>query len=151
MTLEELKKQNIRNGKFVYITYKKEFEPSKNGKGHKVVKVSTQVVRLGCFYGNIIKNDEGYQPTQEQDKRFGDFLSGLKNIVSSKDEKTYFWAYTTNNKKHKAHSKYYVDGVEMTYEQVENTGYVCKSKLKPSNKPCSMFVIKLENLIAIGR
>lgn len=147
MDLNTLKNYNIRNGKFVCITYKSIKQLPKKYGGKTLTKITTQVVRLGCKYNNVVKvdNENEYEANKPHNKPFGEFLSGFSNLVSQKEENLYFWLFTTKNYKHRPQSKYYVDGVEITKEKAIEYGY------KPSSSSTPMFVVKLENLISLGQ
>lgn len=115
--------------------------PAKDG--HKVEKRSYGVVRLGIEYSHI----KGVQTT-------GNALPGDDTWVSV------WYPFLINSQKgdklrvtksgHKAHTTWFVDGKEVTKDQLRSMNLVAPSRLDPKPNPSPIFTVFVENIVSIG-
>ena len=145
MTREEFEQLNIKNGKWVAIKYSSNPKPLKEFKNHTITKVTEGVYRLGIAYCNL-KSKIG---VKTENLPYGHWESEFKNLLLSHDGNDYLRIYTTNNPKHKSHTTYYLDGEEITKEELIEMGAMSESQSK--SKHTELFNVKLENVIQIGK
>lgn len=124
---EVIKKMStIHNGAWFSLTYTKEVTPSAKGKKSGVtciVKESSMTVRKGVRYENI----SGVE-SKHQGLPWGEWkVDGL--VITHKGE-DYLRVYTSPNP---AKVRWFVDGREMTSEEVMESGLIRKSDMKPTD------------------
>ena len=148
-----------QNGQFFKIQYATDAKVSAKHKNHKVVKVTTATARKGITYKNLktvkarlqAKVDNGemtydemvnYKPTLS----WGAWKSGYEGLILEHKGKDYLRLYTSPNK---SKVRWFVDGVEMTKDEVKATGYVLDSYWNGTAKDRDCYDIKVENIQAI--
>lgn len=109
------------------------------------LKITDLVGRFGIEYNNTqqVKN----QPKNEE-KTARNYTSTIlvpNTIFISKDGRKKARIYVSNNIYHRAKSKYYVNGVEYTKQEMLDMGM----KVRKSHE-CICFEVFLENIISIG-
>lgn len=147
MTLEEIKRYNIRNGKYSHLEYVKNIPTLRGYKEDIVQKHTKCVVRFGIYYGRF-KDNEVIEAGPHT-KPFGDFI--IRNVVSNKNEKNYLWCYFTNNHKHTFKSYYTLNGKEVDIQYLLDNKICSESGLGLKNQNDSpMFVVNIDNVISLG-
>lgn len=138
MKLEEIKKtiENIKRGKYTRITYQSETPRN----GNIYLKITTMVVRLGIEYKNTNYAKQKDTTGSLKGKTwvtYGYILQGKTDLLLR--------VYNSFSPKHRAKSKYYCNGKEITKEEY-NDGV----KKTSSNNIIPCFDIKIKNVIALG-
>lgn len=138
MELKELLKaiENIKKGKYTKITYQS--ETLKNGNVYS--KITTMVVRLGIEYNHTsyaINKDTTGELKGKTWIMYSYLLQGKTDILLR--------VYNSLSPKHRAKSKYYCNGKEITKEEYNNG-----LNKKSSNNFTPCFDIKIKNIIALG-
>lgn len=154
--ISKLSKQH--KGTFVRIGWKSNIESAKaRNAGISVVKETDATVRWGVRYDNLKRVKEikaekaaiGEQPKEV--KPWYKHLEQSPYIVQhlSDESKTYLQLYTVHNKK-LMKTKYYINGIEMTKQQVIDSGYVNASEWSPKQE-CLIMNIPTANIRYIGK
>lgn len=154
--INKLSKQH--KGTFVRVGWKSNIESAKaRNAGVSVIKETDATVRWGVRYDNLkrvreIKAEKaaaGEQPREV--KPWYRHLEQNPYIVQhlSDENKTYLQLYTVRNKK-LMKTKYYINGVEMTKQQVIDSGYVNASEWSPKQE-CLIMNIPTANIRYIGK
>lgn len=153
--INKLNKQH--KGTFVHVGWKSNIESAKARKqGVEVVKETNAVVRWGIRYDNL-KRVKALKAEKmlsgEQHKAVTPWYKHMENnsyiIQHLSKPATYLQLYTVNNKKN-IKSKYYINGVEATKQQVIDSGYVNASEWSPKQE-CLIMNIPTENILYIGK
>ena len=125
--------------------------------GHDIRKVTSTTSRIGIHYGNIAsvkarKAEEALHPEEEKKTYTVWFkhVEGHPEIIEHlKDaSKRYLQIFAVKPYGYPK-TKYYLNGKEISKQELEATGLCTKSDLAPSSGS-EMFNIPLENLISIG-
>lgn len=143
--------QNIKKGVFVTEEHKRQI-PLKKGFEHlKVEKLTKSVVRLGCKYANLqeikIKNVE----TNSLSKNL-EWIKEYENILMINQETNEISIRFTKsrNKNHKAKTKWFLNGIETTKEELIKLGCLYSRDITPSNNNSPVFNVKVKDLISLG-
>ena len=125
------------NGAFFRISYCTDLPLCAAAKrtGITAIKFTVATVRKGIAYDNMksvqAKVEQGKELTHELP--FGVWRAGYEGLIIDHKEKSYLRLYSSPNK---TNSKYILNGVEVTKEQMINSGVVQKSYWnKSSIKP----------------
>ena len=154
--INSLSKQH--KGTFVRIGWKSNIESAKARKeGVSVVKETDATVRWGIAYDHLARVKEqraekaALGETTKEVKPWYKHMETHSYILQklSDESKTYLQLYTVNKKKTMT-SRYYVNGVEMTKQQVMDSGYVNASEWAPKQE-CLIMNIPTENIRYIGK
>jgi hypothetical protein len=138
MTLENIIEtiKTIKNGTFTVLNYQSETVKG----GNNYLKVTTMVVRIGVEYKNtkyaINKDTSG--------ELKGKVWYLYKYILEGKTDYL-LRVYPSNNPHHRAKSKYYCNGKEITKEE-----YNKALNKKSSSNPIPCFDVKIKNVISLG-
>lgn len=138
MTLENIIEtiKTIKNGTFTILNYQSETAKGENN----YLKVTTMVVRIGVEYKNtkyaINKDTSG--------ELKGKVWYLYKYILEGKTDYL-LRVYPSNNPHHRAKSKYYCNGKEITKEE-----YNKALNKKPSSNAIPCFDVKIKNVISLG-
>ena len=154
--ISRLNKQH--KGTFIRIGWKSNIESAKaRNAGIEVIKETDATVRWGIRYDNLkrvktIKAEKaaaGEQPKEV--KPWYKHLEQNPYIIQhlSDASKTYLQLYTVNNKKTMS-SKYYINGIEATKQQVIDSGYVNASEWTPKQE-CLIMNIPTANIRYVGK
>ena len=134
MTIQELQNKNLKHG----IYHKAQWQSIKSINGNEYKKVSNGIVRV-VKYSNlkVVKAKLSEQAPKTESKTQW-LIEDL--LFFNENTKNYLVRLGTTN--HKAKSKYYVNGNEVSKEDFENV-------VKPNGGNQPVFSVKLENLISI--
>ena len=150
MKKEQVKQivETTKKGTFVRIEYEKEIECT-NGKD-VILKRTIAVVRMGISYSNLksVKSQIETSNKKVGGLPWGEWEQGFENYIinhtKNGNHREYLRVYTTNN--HKPKSTYTINGKSITIDELREKELIKESKSKPS----PLFVIPLEQIIAIG-
>ena len=154
--INKLSKQH--KGTFIRIGWKSNIESAKaRNAGISVVKETAAIVRWGIKYDNLarvkaIKAEKAATgETQKATKPWYKHLEKYPYIIQhlSDATKTYLQIYTVHNKK-SMKTKYYINGVEATKQQVIDSGYVNASEWAPKQE-CLIMSIPTTNILYVGK
>lgn len=154
--INKLSKQH--KGTFVRIGWKSNIESAKaRNAGVSVVKETDATVRWGVKYDNLKRVKEikaekaaaGEQPKEVRPwyKHLEQNPYIIQHLLDK--SKTYLQLYTVHNKK-SMKTKYYINGKEMTKQQVIDSGYVNASEWAPKQE-CLIMNIPTANIRYIGK
>ena len=139
------------NGAFFRISYCTDLPLTASAKrtGITAIKLTVSTVRKGIAYDNM----KSVQAKVEQGKElthilpWGSWKSGYKGLIIEHKEKTYLRLYSSPNK---SKSKYFLNGVEVTKEQMKNANVVQNSYWnKPDTIP-DCITVNTANVQEIG-
>ena len=142
--------QNIKKGVFVTEEHKRQI-PLKKGFEHlKVEKLTKSIVRLGCKYANLqevkIKNTE----TKGLSKSL-EWVKEYENVLMINQENEISIRFTkSRNPKHKAKTKWFLNGVEITKEELIKLDCLYARDITPSKNDSPVFNVKIKDLISLG-
>lgn len=134
--------ENKKKGTYSSIKY----ESEKVVKNKVIKKVTSAVVRLNISYKNT-KTFKESGKTEVQPLAWGAWLIDglLINHTNKKGEyNEYLRMYFTNNKKLKFKTKYFLNGVETTKQELIENGL-----LKEEENKSGLFNINIDNIISI--
>ena len=145
-------------GAFIRIGWKSNIESAKaRNAGISVVKETDATVRLGVRYDNLKRVKEikaekaaaGEQPKEVKlwYKHLEQNPCIIQHLLDA--TKTYLQLYTIHNKK-AMKSKYYINGVEATKQEVIDSGYVNASEWS-SKQECLIMNIPTANIRYVGK
>lgn len=143
--------QNIKKGVFTTEEHKRQI-PLKKGFEHlKVEKQTKSVVRLGCKYANLqeikIKNIEtnSLSKNLEWIKEYEDIL-----MINQETKEISIRLTKSRNSKHKAKTKWFLNGLETTKEELIKLGCLYAKDINSSNYDSPVFNVKVKDLISLG-
>lgn len=145
--------KNYRKGTFVKVGWKSDLaNASAKKQGIVVEKYSEATVRLGINYNNIKKVQLKKAEQAESGVETKSAIIWFKHsqdvpclIEHLKDEnKKYLQIFTGPKTKTKV--QYFINGQEVTKQEVEDSGYALASKLQGSKEEIVTFNIPVENL-----
>ena len=142
-------------GTFVRIGWKSNIESAAARKsGVQVIKQTDATVRWGVAYDRLKRVKEikaTAQPSTTTHKPWYKHVEGSAHIIENlKDSsKTYLQIFPIN-KKNSICSKYYINGVEKTKQEVIDSGYVNNSEWN-SKGECLVMSIPTTNIRFIGK
>lgn len=154
--INKLNKQH--KGTFIRIGWKSNIESAVARKsGVQVVKETDATVRWGVKYDNLKRvkdlkaERESVDNPVKETKLWYKHLEQTPYIIQhlSDPHKTYLQLYTIHGKK-SIKSKYYINGVEATKQQVIDSGYVNASEWAPKQE-CLIMNIPTANIRFIGK
>lgn len=133
--------KGIRKGTFQKFKFKGGIKGIENS-----LKITKMVGVIGIEYENKasvkLERANGKEKTT---RTYNDKIIVPNTIFEAKDGRKKLRIYVSNNKNHRAKSKYYVNGVEFTKQEMLDMGMkVSKSR------ECICFEVFLENIISIG-
>lgn len=127
--------------------------------GHSCYKETVMTVRKGISYKNMkaVKNKIALKVangelTQEEvdalDHKlpWGTWKVGNEGLIIEHKGQNYVRFYSSPNK---AKTRYFLDGVEVNYEELKNSGVVQPSYFKKSGEPMTAITLKAENIMVI--
>ncbi len=145
MKLEKVMERcdSIKGGTYHSVEWRKTL---KNTEVHKefrnrIVKETIGVYRIGVCY-NKMKCMVG-QPTQSLP--WGQWLKDYENYIIINKDKAYLRLTLTMNG-NKPKTKWYLDGVETSKEELIQMNALASSQLKPLESP--IFVVDIENIVS---
>jgi hypothetical protein len=121
--------------------------------GVSVVKVNNTTVRWGIKYRNIksVKESQVSQqnstPAKPWYKRIDDHPYLIQHL--SDPSKIYLQLFTSQRES-KMQTRYYINGIEATRQEIVDSGYVNKSSLE-TNSGCLIMNIPISNILSIGK
>lgn len=133
--------KSIKKGTFVKIKYKGKIKGVENS--FKIVEL---VGRLGIDYQNLKSNQN--EPKNDENKvvkTFSDIVLIPNTIYQNKEGRLKVRIYPSNNIYHRAKSKYYLDNVEVTKEELIEKGMKVTAR---GEVKC--FTVFLDDIISIG-
>ena len=132
--------KKIKKGTFVKIVYRGDI---KGVNGEKITQI---VGRMGIIYNNTQAYKNKPQNEEKTPRKYVDEIVVPNLLFKSKDGRLKVRIYTSNNINHRAKSKYYVDGMEVSKQELLEQGVI-----KPSKpRECICFEVFLDNIISIG-
>lgn len=143
MKINEFQNLKIKNGAFTSVEYCSYPKPLKAYKGHEIKKVTKGIYRLGIAYKNLASKKD----IQTEKLPYGQWVDNWVNKLIERDGKYQLRLYMTNNRKHKSHTKWYLDGQEITKQELIEMGAISES----NSNHIEMFNVHLENVIRIGK
>ena len=121
--------------------------------GVSVIKINEATVRWGIKYGNIKSVKEAQAspqnptPAKPWYKRIDDHPYLIQHL--SDPSKIYLQLFTSQRES-KMRTRYYINGIEATRQEIVNSGYVNKSSLE-TNSSCLIMNIPISNILSIGK
>ena len=152
--IEILNKQH--KGTFIRIGWKTSIESAKARKmGVSVIKETDTIVRWGIKYDNLrkVKMIKATQSLEEKVERkpWCKHLEEAPYIVQHlTDVSKHYLQLFTVNKKGLTKTRYYINGVLSTKQEVINSGYVNNSEWAPRGE-CLIMNIPVNNIRFIGK
>ena len=152
--IETLNKQH--KGTFVRVGWKTSIESAKARKmGISVIKETDTTVRWGIKYENLnkVKAIKAVQPLKEKTERkpWYKHLEETPYIVQHlTDTSKHYLQLFTVNKKGLTKTRYYINGVLSTKQDVIDSGYVNDSEWAPRGE-CLIMNIPINNIRFIGK
>lgn len=145
---------NRHKGTYINIEWASNIESAAARKsGVSVVKINNATVRWGIRYGNIKSVKKTQNPQQNTTsakpwyKRIDDHPYLIQHL--SDPSKIYLQLFTSQRES-KMQTRYYINGVEATRQEVVDSGYVNKSSLE-TNSGCLIMNIPISNILSIGK
>lgn len=139
------KVNRINKGQFHSILWERPCKTKKAYNGNVVVKRSSAVVRFGIGYDNINavkeKRANGELPAQNSGLQWGEWLV-YPYFIKHKDN-IYLRCSTVPNTKVK--SEYFLNGVKVPFEQVENMLLASEK----NTKKAEVFTVNIDNILSI--
>lgn len=129
-----------KNGSFQKIKYRGSIKGVENA-----YKITDIVGRWGIEYNNTNAVKNKPQEEEKKQRNYTSIVEIPNTIFISKDGRKKLRVYVSNNVYHKAKSKYYVNGVEYTKQEMLDMGMQVNK-----SRECICFEIFLENIISIG-
>lgn len=141
-------------GTFVRIGWKSNIESAKaRNAGIEVIKQTETTVRWGISYDHLKRVKEIKATTQPAETKYKPWYKHLEEtpyiVQHLTNLKTYLQLFAVN-KKGLTKTKYYVNGVEKTKEEVMASGYVNNSEWTTKGE-CLVMNIPTENIRFIGK
>lgn len=144
-------------GTFVRVGWKSNIESAAARKsGVQVVKETNATVRWGITYDHLkrvkeIKSTATKGTDAKTYKPWYKHVEGSAHLIQhlSAPSKTYLQLFTVN-KKNLMKTKYYINGVEKTKQEVMDSGYVNNSEWAPKGE-CLIMNIPTANIRFIGK
>lgn len=135
---------NYKNGTYILLEYETQPTTRAKYKG-QLIKKGMEVFRLGVDYSKM-KINEGKEINSLP---FGEWVEGMKKFIIFNEKKNQYYlrVTTTNNKKHKIYSDYYLNGEKIEYDKLVEMGVIAPTK----NDPSVVKNFKIENIKRIGR
>lgn len=135
----------IQKGQFHSILWERPCKIKKAFNGNVIMKRSSAVVRFGVEYDNIQavqeKRTNGELPAQNAGLQWGEWLM-YPYFIKHKNQ-IYLRCSTVPNTKVK--SEYYLNGVKVPFEQVENMLLASEKNAKKAE----VFTINIDNILSI--
>lgn len=145
MLYNEFENLKIKNGAYTSVEFCTFKTPLKAFKGHEIKKVTKGIYRLGIAYKNLASKKD----VVTEKLPYGKWVDKWVNKLIEKDGEYQLRLYSTNNRKHKVHTQWYLDGKEITKEELIEMGAISESMAKSHHT--ELFNVHLENIIRIGR
>lgn len=154
--INKLSKQH--KGAFIRIGWKSNIESAKaRNAGISVVKETDATVRWGIKYDNLKRvkalraEAVALKATTKTVTPWYKHIEGNYHLIQhlSDPSKTYLQLFTIN-KKNSMKTRYYINGIEKTKQQVIDSGYVNGSEWAPKQE-CLIMNIPTANIRYIGR
>ena len=117
--------------------------------GHTAQKVSKMTVRYGINYMNqkhVIAKAEIDDKCLTHKLPWGEWDEEHKGVLINHKGSVYLRLYTSPNKNK---TQYYLDGKEVTYDELKNSGLVLASYFKSSGEKPDAMTINIQNIQAI--
>ena len=127
--------------------------------GHTCYKETVMTVRKGISYKNMkavkdkiaLKVANGEITQAEIDALdhklpWGAWKAGSEGLIIEHKGQNYVRLYSSPNK---AKVRYFLDGVEVTYDALKNSGVVQPSYFNKSGEPMTAITLKAENIMVI--
>lgn len=144
---------NIRKGAYTKATWQS--FPLKNKSqmeySHRVKKVTSGIVRIGLEYANL-SSMVGKEITPRANHKWVS-KNYITSIVDENEVVQHYKVrlYTSKCKRHRAHTTWYFDDMEVTKEWLLENGYMTKSQYNSIKGDIPFFEVPIENLISLGR
>jgi len=116
---------------------------------YDIKKVTQGVARLGVNYGHIKEIRE--RGTEPQSLPYGAWKKGKENIIIEHNGGYQLRMTKTNNFRHKGKVAYYLNGVEIAKDKLQEMNVVVPSYWDRGGHETPVFNVKLENVLKIGR
>lgn len=143
MTQKEFEALKIKNGAFASIEYCSYPKPRAKFKDCIIKKVTRGVYRLGIAYKNLASKKD----VETESLPYGEWVNTMVNKLIKHNDKHLLRIYMTNNRKHKPHTQWYINGEPTTKEALIEMGAISDSK----SNHTELFNVYLENIIRIGK
>ena len=140
MTIEEVIKafKEKPNGKFFRIQYQKDLTDkikASERNSHELYKITDATVRKGVSYSNKKdvepSSNKRELPWGEWSTEEEHMTNGKSFVIKHKGELYIRVEMNNSDGIDKAHTKYFLDGVEVTYDELKNSGIMIDSFFKP--------------------
>jgi hypothetical protein len=132
----------IGKGRFTKMKYKGEIKGAEN-----LLKITDIVIRIGIEYEKQasvkLERANGKEKTT---RTYNDKIIVPNTIFESKDGRKKLRVYVSNNIHHRAKSKFYDNGIEVSKQELLDKGIIKPSKARD----VKCFEIFLDNIISIG-
>ncbi len=144
----------IRKGTFTRIVYTSEPTLSAAGKksGVTIVKHTEKVVRVGVHYPNIAavqkKDNERTEPKREVTPWCHWEIPDI--LAKHNTKEAYYLAFASVNQGHNTKTTWFMDGQEVTKEEIMESGYVIPSYFKKDGEMPITQHVNIDNIIELG-
>ena len=145
---------SIKKGSFTRIVYSSEPTLSAAGKkaGVNVTKFTEKTVRIGVKYANMqaVKDTDAAR-TEPKKEVTPWYHWEIEDILAKHNNKdAYYLAFSYVNEGHNTRTQYFLNGVEVTKEELRESGYVIPSYFKEDKDLPVTQRINIDNIIALG-
>ena len=138
--------ENNQKGSFTAMVWERPVKTKKAYSNEVITKRSEGVIRLGINYDNIKhvkeKRANGELPKENQGLQWGQWEL-YPYIITNKGKK---YLRVTTSKNNKIKTKYFVNGRETSYDEIEN---MLLASEKRSTDELDVFTIDIDNIIAL--
>lgn len=144
MELQAFENLKIKKGSFVSMEFCSYPKVPKSKGDVVLMKKTYGVFRLGVKYSKMKINEGKIVETLKG----GEWIKGYENLlIESTKGGLNLRVYTTNNHKHIRHVEYFLNGEKVEQQWLIDNGYI----KEPTNHSTCLFLVKLENVIRIGK
>lgn len=147
--------QAAKRGSFIRIVYVSDLLISASARraGHIVQKRTEKVVRLGVNYTHIaqvIAQEALRTGPKRETTSWCHWI--IPNILAKHNfNDAYYLTVANVNNGHHSRSKYFIDGVESSFDDVVDSGYVLPSYFRFDTREAPVVqTIRIENIIELG-
>lgn len=156
MTVEQIMKvvNETRKGTFTRIEYVSEPSLTAAAKrmGVSVIKYTEKVVRLGVHYPNIadVQRAEAERTTPKQERAPWCHWEITDILAKHNTKEAYYLAIATVNKGHNTKNRWFINGEEVTLQEIMESGYIIPSYFKDGELPVVQR-INIEHILGLGK
>lgn len=147
--------QAAKKGSFIRIVYVSDLPISASARkaGHVIQKRTEKVVRLGVNYTHIAQVIAQEALRTEPKRETTSWCHWIIPNVLAKHNfnDAYYLSVASVNNGHHSRSKYFIDGIECSFEDVVDSGYVLPSYFRSYTGEAPVVqTIRIENVIELG-